>query len=186
MPYALNLTLDPAAADRIERVYARLAELDIPDGDLVTQYGPCVTVMIVKGRLAPDIIARTLELRLPMLAAVPVRFIEPCIILGSPPTLSLRVSATPSLLELHHTLFSEFQEDDVHLHYRPAYWQPHLKLAKVRENQKAASKLVAALAAGWHELSGVLDRLEVMQYSPVQSIWQAPLRASPSIGGAGA
>ena len=177
MPYALNLTLDHEAADRIEGVYARLAGLKIPDADLVTQYGPCVTLMIVEDRLAPDIVGRMLQLRLPTLAAVPVRFVEPCIILGSPPTLSLRVSATETLLDMHHALFSEFLEDDVHLHYRPAYWQPHLKLASVREDHNGASKLVAALASDWRDISGLLDRLEVIHYSPVQSIWQAPLRA---------
>jgi hypothetical protein len=176
VPYAFNLTLDPQCSDDMERLYASLSALDIPDHELVTQYGPCVTILIVGDRVSPETVGRTLELRLPTIAAVALTFTEPCIILGTPPTLSLRVDPTGSLLALHAALYCEFPEDEVHLHYRPAYWQPHLKLANVRNDHAGAAKLVAAVAADWRTTLGTGDRLEVIRYPPTQSIWQAPLR----------
>ena len=32
------------------------------------------------------------------------------------------------------------------------------------------------MAAEWHMLAGELNALEVLQYPPVQAIWQAPLK----------
>ncbi len=40
----------------------------------------------------------------------------------------------------------------------------------------ATAKLVETVASGWRMLSGGLDRLEVIQYPPAQSIWQARLK----------
>jgi len=176
VPYAFNLTLDPESSLQIERIYADLAALDIPDHDLVTQYGPCVTILVVADEIHADDVRETLARQLPATGALPVSFTEPCIILGRPPTLSLRVSPTGNLLALHNAIYNKLPEQAVHLQYRPAYWQPHLKLANIRQNQAASAALVATVAAGWRRLDGVLDRLEVIQYPPVEAIWQAPLK----------
>ena len=175
MPYAFNLTLDPATSLHIERVYADLAAFDIPDRDLITQYGPCVTILVVADDIHPDDVREALARQLPATGALGVSFTEPCIIPGRPPNLSLRVRPTDDLLALHNAIFNKLPEQAVHLQYRPAYWQPHLKLANLRHSQ-AAAEIVATMAAGWQQLDGTLDRLEVMQYPPVQSIWQAPLK----------
>ncbi len=176
MPFAFNLTLDPTCELQIERLYARLSRLDVPEHDLVTQYGPCVTLLAVSDRVQPKTISTLLEWKLPSLSALPVGFMTPCVIHGTPSTLSLRVAASDALLALHNAIFSELPEEEVHIHYRPAYWQPHLKLSNVRD-EPAGTRLATALAADWTQCAGTLDRLEVMQYSPVQSIWQATLRA---------
>ena len=180
MPFAFNLTLDPITSLEIERVYAQLTTLKIPNHDLVTQYGPCVTVLIVSDRIQSDVVVEALERRLPTLGSLSVTFTEPCIILGTPRTLSLRVSPTDSLLALHNAIYTELPAEEVHLHYRPAHWQPHLKLSNVHGSRDAAAELVATMASGWRTLSGVLDGLEVIQYPPVQAIWQAPLKSAAS------
>jgi len=51
LPFAFNLIPDPSTSLAIERVYAGLATLDIPEQDLVTQYGPCVTILVVEDRV---------------------------------------------------------------------------------------------------------------------------------------
>jgi len=177
VPYAFNLTPDPETANEIERIYARLAVLRVPDHDLVTQYGPCVTLLVVTNQVSAEVITKVLAWKLPALSTSPVTFTEPWVMPGAPPTLSLRASPTDELLALHDAIYTELPEAEVHLHYRPAYWQPHLTLANVPGGPVAAAGLVAALASGWQPLSGWLDRLEVMRYPPVQPIWQAPLRA---------
>ena len=176
MPYAFNLTLDPQTALEIERTYAELGALNIPEQDVVTQYGPCVTILVVSDRVSSKTIASVLEWKLPLMGALPVTFTEPCIIQGTPPTLSLRVSPTSQLLDLHDAIYTELPEEEVHLHYRPPYWQPHLKLSNVHRSRAAAAGLAATLSIKWQALSGMLDGLEVIQYPPVQSIWQAPLK----------
>ena len=180
MPYAINLKLDDKSSTDIEQVYSQLAALQVSEQDIVTQYGPCVTLLIVTEMVSPETLARTLELRLPELNALAVNFSEPCIIQGSPPTLSLRVALTDSLLSFHSAIFSEFTEDDVHLHYRPAYWQPHLKLCNVRGGRLRADHLLTGVAATWLERGATLDTLEVVRYSPVQAVWQARLKQTPT------
>lgn len=177
VPYAFNLTLDPEASFAVERIHARLAALGVLEHDLVTQYGPCLTLLVVSDRVHPKTIADVLAWKLPSMGALPVDLIEPCIIMGVPPTLSLRAGPTDRLLSLHDAIYSELPEEEVHLHYRPAYWQPHLKLANVHGERAKGEMLVARLATEWRPMSGILDRLEVMHYPPAQSIWQAPLRS---------
>lgn len=175
MPFTFNLIPDPDTALEIERAYASLAALDIPDRDLVTQYGPCVTFLVVADRVRPDVLVEILKWKLPDMAALPVLFEEPCMIPGTPPALSLRVNPTEGLLALHHTVFMELPEEEVAIHYRPAHWQPHLKLSNFRGDRAAAAALVARLAVRWRKLSGTLTHLELVQYLPVQAIFQAPL-----------
>lgn len=180
VPYAFNLTLDAACQLEMERLYARLTRLDVPEQDLVTQYGPCVTLLVLADRVQPRVISTLLEWKLPALAALPVTFAAPCIIHGTPPTLSLRTGVSEALLELHNAIYSELPEEEVQLHYRPAYWQPHLKLSNVRD-ARAGARLADAMAAEWQPFGGTLDGLEVMQYPPVQSIWQATLRTPQDV-----
>lgn len=177
MPIAFNLTPDPNTSLEIERAYAGLASLHIRDQDLVTQYGPCVTVLVVADRVRAETLVKVLKWKLPEMGALPVTFAEPCIIAGMPPTLSLRVRPTDALLALHHTVFNELPEEEVDLHYRPAYWQPHLKLSNFRGDRDAATSLLAQVASRWRRLNGMLTHLELVQYPPVQAIWQAPLKA---------
>lgn len=182
MPFAFNLTFDPKTSLEIERLYASLAALDIPKRDLITQYGPCVTIFVVSDRVRPAFVRDVLTLRLPEMGVVPATLTDPCIIDGTPPALSLRVRPTDHLLALHSLIFSELPEEEVHLHYRPAYWQPHLKLANVHAGRAAGASLVARMTSRWQALAGTLNALEVLHYPPVQAIWHAPLKdAAPGL-----
>ena len=176
MPFAFNLTFDPDTSLEIERLYASLATLGIPKHELITQYGPCVTLLVVSDRVRPAFAVDVLKLRLPEMGSVSAALTEPCIIDGTPPALSLRVKPTDPLLALHNLVFNEMPEEEVHLHYRPAYWQPHVKLANAHGGRAASARLAARMASRWTTLTGKLDTLEVLHYPPVQAIWQAPLR----------
>lgn len=178
MPFAFNLTFDPRTSLEIERLYRNLATLDIPERDLITQYGPCVTILVVGDHIRPAFIRDVLTLRLPEMGSVSATLTEPCIIEGTPSALCLRVSPTDALLALHNLVLSELPEEEVHLHYRPAYWQPHLKLANVHGHRAADARLAARMASRWTALAGELNTLEVLQYPPVQAIWHAPLKAA--------
>lgn len=180
MPFAFNLTFDPKTSLELERVYVDLAALDIPKRDLITQYGPCVTILVLGDRVRPAFVVDVLKLRLPEMASVSAELTKPCITDGTPPALSLRVRPTDALLALHNLVFNELPEEEVHLHYRPAYWQPHVKLANVHGGRTADERLAARMAAQWHVLTGELNALEVLQYPPVQAIWHAPLKIAPA------
>jgi len=77
VPCAFNLTLDAATAFGIERIYAELMRLGIPEQDLMTQYGQCVTLLVVSDRVHPDSFLKLLELQLPAMAAVAVDLTGP-------------------------------------------------------------------------------------------------------------
>ncbi len=177
MPVAINLTLDPDTALAVEGAYARLTGMGVADRDLVTQYGPCVTLLVVADTVHPDDIAEGLHRRLPALGALAVTLGAPFIAHGStPPTLALAVEAGDALLGMHAALFTTLPEAAVHPYYRPADWRPHVKLANVRGDRGAAARLVAALESVWQPVRGRLEQLEALRYPPVEALWQAPLK----------
>ena len=174
LPYAINLMLDPEATLQVERVYASLASLNIRDDDLVTQYGSCMTILVVSDSIHMDDLDEIVKRAIP--AALPITLTEPCLIHGLPPTLCLRIAPTNGLLAIHHAIYRALPEQAVHLHYRPAYWQPQLKLANVRAEHVAAAALVAAVAERWTPTAGRLEALEIVHYPPVQAMLQVRLR----------
>lgn len=179
MPYAFNLVLDPEAASGIERIYATLVRLGVADHDIVTHYGPCVTILVIDDSLHCDDMKELLARQVRRTGEVIVKLTEPCIITGTPQTLCLRVSPTAGLLALHYFLFSNLSVQAVHLHYRPAYWQPHIKLANIRPDRAYQKKLSLALASHWIPMPATLRAIEVIHYPPTETVWQAPLQRGP-------
>ncbi len=175
MAIALNLVPDPETTLEIERMYPPLTALGVPERDLVTQFGPCVTVLVIGGRVKPGFVVDILKWKLPELARVPLTLTEPCIMPGTPPTLCVRVQPAQALLNVHHAIFEELPEEEVHLHYRPAHWQPHLKLANIHGDRPGGSALLAQSASSWRPLTGTLTHLEAIEFSPLRTLWQAPL-----------
>lgn len=182
MPYALNLTPDPEASLDVERVLAQVPGLGIDEEQLVTQYGPCVTLLVIEDSFHPDDLLEMLRRLVLRTNSIPLTLLTPCIIPGTPPTLSLRVDPVQELLTLHNALFSSVPEQAVHLHYRPAYWQPHLKLANVSTDPAVSRAMVERLTAAWAPLRGWLTAFEAVRYSPVEAIWHGRLR--PACDGA--
>lgn len=175
MPYALNLTPDPEASLAVERILAGIPALGIGEEHLVTQYGPCVTLLVIEDGVHPDDLLETLRRHVLRTASIPLTLVEPCVIPGNPPTLSLRVRPAPALLTLHNAMFHSVPEQAVHLHYRPPYWQPHLKLANVSLDPAVSAAFVERLATRWTPLQGWLTAFEAVQYPPVEAIWHGRL-----------
>ena len=176
MPYALNLILDPDTSLKVERASAGLGGIGIPEKDLVTHYGHCVTILVVGDSVLPDDILETVRRHVPRTEAFAASLTEPCVIHGTPPTLCLRVSPADALLTLHNAIYRSVPEQAVHLHYRPAHWQPHVKLANVSADMAVANKFAAAVAATWRSTDATLVALEIIHYPPVEVIWQARFR----------
>ena len=171
MPYALNLTPDADTSLEIERVLARVPALGIGEEQLVTQYGPCVTLLVIEDSVHPDDLLEMLRRHVLRTNWIPLTLVEPCIIAGNPPTLSLRAGAVQPLLTLHNALYRSVPEQAVHLHYRPSYWQPHLKLANVSADPAVSRALAARMAVTWAPLQGWLAAFEAVHYPPVEAIW---------------
>lgn len=175
MPFALNLTPDPDASLDVERVLAGLSPLGVGEEQLVTQYGPCVTLLVIEDSVHPDDLLEMLRRHVLRTASIPLTLLEPCIIPGNPPTLSLRAAPVQALLTLHNAMFRSVPEQAVHLHYRPAYWQPHLKLANVSADPVVSRAIVERVAATWAPLQGWLVAFEAVHYPPVEAIWHGRL-----------
>lgn len=182
MPFALNLTPDPEASLGVERVLAGLPALGVGEEQLVTHYGPCVTLLVVEDSVHPDDLLEMLRRHVLRTAPIPLTLVEPCVIPGNPPTLSLRAAPAQALLTLHNAMFRSVPEQAVHLHYRPAYWQPHLKLANVSADPAVSRTFVERMAANWVPLQGWLVAFEAVHYPPVEAIWHG--RLLPALDGA--
>ena len=162
---------------KIEGLYAYLAAHGVPDHDIVAHYGPCVTLLVISDDVTSSILIDALERQLSTTTSLAVVIGKPCSIPGLPPTLALRIDPAQQLLFLHHAIYLALPEQEVHLHYRPAYWQPHVKLANLRGDNVAVTTLIASVSAQRRPSNGMLGWIEVIRYPPAHTIWQAPLKA---------
>ena len=122
MPYALNLTLDSKSTLEVDWLYHRLVQQGVSEHDIISQYGPCVTLLVMSDNAHADDIAEVAARHLRKFVAFPITFSEPCVTVGVPSTLGLRVTPDDGLLSLHNAIYNSFPEQQVHLHYRPAHW----------------------------------------------------------------
>lgn len=60
---------------------------------------------------------------------------------------------------LPHAIYIRLPEEEVHLHYRPAYWQPYLKLSNFRDDRLAGDMLAQERRAA----NDRLDRFDLIQ-----------------------
>ena len=179
LPYALNLTLDPTSSLEVERLYRRLVQQGVSERDIISQYGPCVTLLVMSDSAHADDIAEAAAHYLRKCVVFPITFTGACVV-GLPLILGMRIAPDDRLLSLHNAIYNSFPEQQVHLHYRPAHWQPHLKLSNLRSVQAEAVKLVDALNEERQTQHATSEALELIHYVPVQSIWQAPFRRALS------
>lgn len=175
MPFAINLTLDQESALAVDGALARLATLGVADRDMITQYGACVTLLVVDDTMRADRLADLLRTKVGSIAAIEIELADAELYPSTPPSLGLRVTEAKRLLEAHQTIFRLFPEDSVDARSAPAHWRPHVRLARARGRDQDRRRLLDATSERWRPRRARLDRLELMRYMPVQSVWWAPL-----------
>ena len=168
MPLAVTLCLDPAAAGRVERLWQALFDRLGEDDTRSLGYRPHVTLAILpdSAPLAPlDAAVRILATAAE--AAIPITLSGLAVFPGTPPVLWAAPAPTRRLLALHARLLAALDTLPVHPHYRPGAWVPHVTLAK-NSRADAHALLQAALPAWDGPVHGLLDRIDLVRFRPVE------------------
>jgi len=72
---------------------------------------------------------------------------------------------TAELLARHRTIQTAFSDLNVHAHYRPGAWVPHVTLSGTLRDPGAA---LTALLSNWKPITGFLDRVDLLRFRPVK------------------
>ena len=171
VPFAVSLLLDDASAGEVERLWSALAEADLSRSMLELGHPPHVTLGVYEHLDTPATI-RAIEALLVRAVRLPVRFNDIGVFPGEPGVLYLG-PASDELASIHRHLHHAVG-DDAHPHYRPESWVPHCTLATGLSPTRldAARALIAGLGP---TIGGMLDAIDLVRFSPIESLWRRPL-----------
>lgn len=168
MPLAVTLRLDPAAAAPIEALWRILAAQGIDDA-LRLGYPPHVTLALYPDDAAAAGIGAAVSAVSGDWDALPLAVAGYRVFPGPPAVLWAAPVVTARLLSRHaalHRALSGFPGDP---HYRPDAWVPHITLSAAADPLAAA---LSALMPAWaRPITGTLNRLDIVRFSPVAVIW---------------
>ncbi len=159
---ALTGCLDEAAAARVTALTESLAWRGITEAAGTAGYRPHLTFTRAAEAAAP---------RLPALAAIPIRLEALALFGGASAVLWLAPVPSTALLEAQRVLHAAMPGD---AQYRPEAWVPHVTLAEGLTPAQA-SAAIAALLPAFTPIAGWLDRLELVEFPPVQVRKSVPL-----------
>jgi 2'-5' RNA ligase len=180
MPYAVHLDLDRAGADSL----GRLAE-DLPKtesgvaGPLGAGDALHISLAVYDEDVPVADLTKAASLFSQALQPVPVRFQSLGIFPGGG-ILFAAPTITSPLLALHaryHAGAADLRPNCWD-HYRPGAWVPHATLAE-KLSPRSASRIVAAAMRRWEPVEAVLDRLRIVHFQPVRTIWSSALPPEP-------
>lgn len=174
MPFAVALTLDPAASGAVAALWRRLAEAGLSDSMPRLGYPPHVTLGVFD-RLEPAAAQPVLRERAAAFAGLTFRFHGLAVFPGAQNVLWLAPLPDPRLLALQ----AELQDAlgvETHVHTKPGQWMPHCTLA-VDLDAARLQQAMNLLAAAWQPIEGAAVGLELLRFEPVEVLWRAELPA---------
>lgn len=179
MPYALTLRLDEHAAARVARLWRAIAAQVGDDGALRLGYGPHITLAVLPDGIDAAAVAAAGFAAARGWDALPVTLAGLGVFPGEPAVVWAAPVATEALLARQCALHAALAGFPVHAHYQPGAWVPHVTLSK--DGAAPADRVIAAASAAWDgPISGLLDRLELVRFRPVEILRSAALQAPGS------
>lgn len=172
MPYAVTLPLDPATAGVIEGMWRALAASGLDDGCVRLGYVPHITLAVYSDDAPADTLRTTLERATVGWTALPVTLAGFGVFPSQPSVLWAAPVVTSALLDRHAAVVAALPGP--HPHHRPGAWVPHVTLSNALHDPAGA---LAAVLSLWRPLAGVLDRLELVRFHPVEVLWSRSLPA---------
>jgi 2'-5' RNA ligase len=164
MPLAITLRLDPISSVSIEAMWRKLAVDGIDADRDQLGYAPHITLAIYPDDTPLHRLSAALEETCRHWQALPVRFSGLGAFPGDGAVLWAVPVMTAELLARHQAIQAALPDLDVHPHYRPGAWVPHVTLSGPLRDPGAA---VMALLSNWKPIRGVLDRVDLLRFRPV-------------------
>lgn len=170
MPYAISLRLDTTLARRVEAMW-RAADAGNPPGR--PAYPPHLTLALYRDDIRLDRLLSSLSDVVKEWDAVPVSLAA----LGVFPADGVLWAApvvTAALLDRHTRLHAGLTGLLSHPDYRPGAWIPHVTLYG-GGGTSPADALRAIMPLWTGPIAGRADRLELVRFHPVETLWSRSL-----------
>lgn len=174
MPYAVTVPLDAAAAAAIQRMWRALAERANADDAIRLGYVPHLTLAVLT-KEAPasevqDAVSRATE----VWASFSMLLTGFGIFPGTPSVVWAAPTVTIDLLTRHASLCAGLVSFDIHPHYRPDHWVPHVTLT---QEAPSAARAVEVVASTWDQpVAARLETIELVRFYPVSVLWSQRLK----------
>ena len=170
MPFAITLRLDPISAVPIEAMWRKLAADGIDADCDQLGYAPHITLAIYPDETPVKRLRTALEDTSRNWEALPVSLSGLGAFPGDRTVLWAVPVVTPALLARHQALQTALPDLEVHAHYRPGVWVPHVTLSGALPDPGPA---LMALLSNWEPITGFLDRVELVRFRPVEVLYSS-------------
>jgi len=173
MPFAVTLCFDVATAASIETLWQALAAQGVDTDRRDLGYSAHITLAIYQDDAPVERLAKAVAELGSRRPGVPVvlsgfgLFAAPSNVLWLAPAPSLQ------LLTYQQEVAAALPDLVIDAHYRPGSWVPHVTLSGTLPDPPRA---LAALLPLWRPVSGVLERIELVRFRPVDVLSSRMLR----------
>jgi 2'-5' RNA ligase len=176
MPYAVTLPLDECAADHVQTLWRVLAEQAGSDDAIRVGYTPHITLSVLPDASSASDIERAAFRVAGKWEPLSVILAGLGVFPGPGPVSWIAPVVTAELLSRHAELHEALRSMDVHPHYRPESWMPHVTLTQGRT--VAVANAIACANAAWRgPISARLERIDIVRFHPAELLQSRPLRA---------
>jgi 2'-5' RNA ligase len=165
MPFAITLRLDKVSAASIEDMWRILAADGIDTDRHDLGYAPHITLAIYPDDSSTGQLREAIRQVAGHWRAMPITLAAVGIFPGASSILWAAPVATSELLARHEAIHAALPDLDPHPHYRPDAWVPHVTLSGAVLD---ASRALSVLLRGWRPVTGMLDRLDLVRFRPVE------------------
>ena len=165
MPFAITLCLDPISAEPLQNMWRALAAAGIDRDRTDLGYAPHLTLAIFPDK-APEARLRAAVAAMPeRWRAMPVALSGFGIFPGPASVIWAVPVVTAALLACHRALLAALPGLEPDLHYRVDAWVPHVTLSGPLPDPGRGLGVLIGL---WRPMEGVLDRIELARFRPVE------------------
>ena len=169
MPYAVTLPLDDTATAEMQRILDALSNQGVADDVLRLGYRPHVTLAIMPDTAPVAEVEKATFNVVSEWGKFSMTLAGLGVFPGAPAIIWAAPVVTAMLLAKHAELHSALKPYDVHGHYAPRDWVPHVTLTK--EGSASSGKAIDAAASVWRGPFGTMvDRVDLVSFRPVNVI----------------
>jgi 2'-5' RNA ligase len=179
MPFAVTLRLDSATDTAIQALWNKLAagKIDRERRDL--GYGAHITLGIYPDQIPSERLCELVEFATASWNALPIVLSGFGVFPGVSSIVWIAPAPSSALIVLHGEMHAALEGNSQHPHYRPGAWTPHITLTGPLMDPASA---LGALTPLWQPLTGVLDRVELVHFRPVTTLWTRALQPLREVG----
>jgi 2'-5' RNA ligase len=167
----INICFDEISAAKVESLQRRLSQRSITDCAERLGYAPHITLLRYDEGSLDEMIEAARGFR-EQAASLASAICSLSLFGGASPVLWLGLVPNAPLYEFHRALHGKLPDLNVHSHYAPENWVPHVTLAADLDQSSAAAAVDATLPI-FGPFTANPDRIEIVTFPPIEIVWSA-------------